>query len=210
MNNISNLQPNKNNIFLNDNASDIGVRNDFSSKLEKLNDEIKSKNPDDINEEDKEILTDEKQIRPVNYYDQETSHDDREEDETLLQSVSHISTPIAGNNFQHSIQSSITTIHSIQEFSVLLEKYFLSSSTQIHSAEKTWLINYSDDNGLYIDFKLQRISNSNFSLSCNIDLQNMKNYFFELNEKLNRKGWSLISDNVDNSIKILKVPANYN
>ena len=210
MNNISNLQPNKNNIFLNDNASDIDVRDDFSSKLEKLNDEIKSKNPDDINEEDQEILTDEKQIRPVNYYDQETSPDDREEDETLLQSVSHISTPIAGNNFQHSIQSSITTIHSIQEFSVLLEKYFLSSSTQTHSAEKTWLINYSDDNGLYIDFKLQRTSNSNFSLSCNIDLQNMKNYFFELNEKLNRKGWSLISDNVDNSIKILKVPANYN
>lgn len=210
MNNISNLQPNKNNIFLKDNASNTDIKNDFSSKLEKLSDEIKSKDSDDIDEEDQAILLDGKQISPVNYYDQETNHDDREEGEKLLQSLSHINAPIADNNFQHSIQSNITTIHSIQEFSVLLEKYFLSSSTQTQSSEKTWLINYSDNNGLYIDFKLQRTSSSNFSLSCNIDLQNMKNYFFELNEKLNRKGWSLLSDNVDNSIKILKVPANYN
>ncbi|MCG7986245.1 MAG: hypothetical protein JAY64_10630 [Candidatus Thiodiazotropha weberae] len=110
------------------------------------------------------------------------------------------------NSVSQTTHTSLTTasVNSIQELSSHVDKHLLNSTSNKADLD-TWRINYSDNYGVKIDFNIKRINKTHFSLSCNIDLNNIKSHILELNDRLSRKGWSIHTDTTNNYHKITKV-----
>jgi hypothetical protein len=182
---------------------------DFCNKLEKLSDSLKEKSnnrkecqkrlmPDDFLL-DKEILC---------TYDQEK----KQEDHIPLNVPLNLLNENLSINLNHNLISltaqNVTVVESLQEITSFIDKHYLLTQSNNINIQKVWDFCYTDNKGINIDFRLHKTSNEQFNLSCNINTNNLKKYIHELNARLNKKGWSLISDSSDINFIIIRTLQN--
>jgi hypothetical protein len=145
-------------------------------------------------------------------YDEEKNHHQEDNSIDSLSTIMpiHYGETLSPALIQESNKSlNVVSVETIQELTTMMERYLLTPSANTKSENKLWLFSYTDNNGINLEFKVQKLSSNNIALSCNMDLQTTKSSLQELNERLNRKGWSLNRDNQLNSYKIEQITHDY-
>ncbi|MEJ2622327.1 MAG: hypothetical protein P8163_19380 [Candidatus Thiodiazotropha sp.] len=194
---------------------------EFCEKLDKLNNELKDKLNDKLKnklketnseqkENDGEIISDTHSVEKEIIYSQDLTEKEKDQSPSdlllnLPQEILSISTK---NNLNIPNTVSTTAIQSLEEISTFIDKHYLSTHKINTSVQNEWNFSYTDDIGINIDFRLKKATTEQFQLSCNVNFTNMKKHLHDLNERLNKKGWSLISESSNVDFKIIKVTQN--
>ncbi|MCG7984707.1 MAG: hypothetical protein JAY90_18395 [Candidatus Thiodiazotropha lotti] len=202
MNTINQSLPNRISRVTDNNAKSPENSGEFSYRINKLKDSLSNDIPSK-EDSDHMFLTD----ISSSEYDMEKS-DNKEETDTITTAFSqqNDTKTYKNNSVSQTTHTCLTTasVNSIQELSSYVDKHLLNSTSNDADLD-TWRINYSDTYGVKIDFNIKRVTKTHFSLSCNMDLNNIKSHILELNDRLSRKGWSIHTDTTNSFHKITKI-----
>jgi hypothetical protein len=206
MNNITNTNTNTNNIISNIKDSPIfGDKTEFCNKIDKLNTSLKDENNNQKYNKNELTLESANYIKKlVNDKEQEQNKEDQVPINNSLTSSQPTISIGANCNVEIQNRNITQVIHSLQEISSLIDKFCLSQISKSQTTQSVLDISYLDNNGTNIEFKLQKEIDNQFHLTCTINTKIIKNYITELNDRLTKKGWSIVNDHSNASYKIIK------
>jgi hypothetical protein len=204
MNTITNSQTN-NNINKYSNSTISKEKMEFCNKLEKLKDALKERdNNNEYQQHEFKFQSYSLDKLLLSSYDKEPTEDEQLPLHIPLYQLHD--TPQICPNIVSEIPNTISTtvVQSLQEITNYIDNHCLMTQTQSTSMQKIWNFSYTDNMGINIEFQLKKASNESFNLSCNITSNILKKYINDLNDRLTKKGWSLISNNSNINFKIIK------
>ncbi|WP_139117030.1 hypothetical protein [Candidatus Thiodiazotropha endoloripes] len=175
---------------------------DFNYKIDDLNDSLS----EEYNSGNELLTTTLINLRPLHIYKGVLNT----EQETVFNTgMSSLYNEQICSNFHsdslcvHSNNKSYT-VNTIQELSSFIDKHLLNNSSNI-SDRSNWIVYYVDSNGVKLDFHIKKTQNDTFSLTCNLDINNVLNHIHGLSERLIKKGWAIQTDTQPNNHTLYKI-----